>query len=209
MAGFLRRLFGGGDRRAAERQIPAVLDPRIDAEEIRLRLDRLIVGIRGKVAEDLYETTANIRRTILATIGNGPQGDPTDPDVYLVRATALSYLPEAFESYLRMPRADAEWRRLAAGRTPHDVLLEQLQLMESRLRDVRERLVRGNTDRLMVSGRFIGKRFGTSSIDVDDPAGTSAAGGGAGRQDATVLDLAHGRREGPDGAPTATEDRVR
>lgn len=148
----------------------AAEDTAADAAEVKAGLDRLLITLHGKVADDLYEKFASIRRSILATLADGSAGDASDPNVYLIRATAVSYLPEAFATYLRLPRSLAEARAVAAGRTAHDLLLEQLDLMDKRLRDVAENIVRHDSDRLLANGRFLAQRFAVSSLQVDDAA---------------------------------------
>jgi hypothetical protein len=139
-----------------------------DAAEIREGLQRLLRGLRGRVAEDLYEKVVSIQASILATLEvEGATGDAVDPNVYLIRQTALTYLPDAFSTYLRLPRVMAERRRVADGRTPHDVLLDQLDLMDRRLADVSDDMARHDSDRLLANGRFLAEKFATSSLDVD------------------------------------------
>jgi hypothetical protein len=145
-----------------------------DASEIRDGLSRLLRSLRGKVADDLYEKVVSIQRSIVATLTVDSGGDPTDPNVYLIRQTALSYLPEAFDSYLRMPRATAERRLVADGRTPHDVLLDQLDLMDRRLADVADDMARHDSDKLLANGRFLAEKFGVSSLRLEPGQGTGA-----------------------------------
>jgi hypothetical protein len=142
------------------------LDAAQDASELREGLEQLLRRIRGKVADDLYAKAWHIRESILATLEVEGAENETDPNVYLIRQTALSYLPEAFATYLRMPRLMAERRAIANGRTPHDVLLEQLDLMDRRLKDVADDIARHDSDKLLANGRFLAEKFGTSTFDI-------------------------------------------
>src|SRR5664279_5302471 len=75
-----------------------------DASEVRAGLDRLVRSLRGKVADDLLAKVATIQGSILATLqAEGSIDDGADPNVYLLRQTALAYLPDAFSTYLGMP----------------------------------------------------------------------------------------------------------
>ena len=173
-----------------ERGLELTLGQARDEAEIRRGLERLTRSLRGRVADDLLAKVSRIQASILATIAAEGGDDVSDPNVYLIRQTALAYLPDAFESYLQIPRATAERRPIANGRTPHDVLLEQLDLMDRRLTDVADDIVRHDSDRLLANGRFIAERFATSSLDLTGEAAESAAtaadaGTGAG-QDASV-----------------------
>jgi hypothetical protein len=138
-----------------------------DASEVRGGLDRLVRSLQGKVAADLLAKVASIQGSILATLDTeGTAGDAADPNVYLIRQTALAYLPDAFATYLRMPRLMAERRAIAGGRTPHDVLLDQLDLMDRRLADVADDMARHDSDKLLANGRFIADKFGVSSLHL-------------------------------------------
>jgi hypothetical protein len=142
-----------------------------DAAEVRDGLDRLTRALRGKVADDLLAKLASIRASILATLAiEDAPGDGADPNVYLIRQTALAYLPDAFSTYLRMPRVVAERRAIAGGRTPHDVLLDQLALMDRRLEDVADDMARHDSDKLLANGRFLADKFGVSSLQLDGAA---------------------------------------
>ena len=151
-----------------------------DAADIRAGLDRLLGRIRGKVADDLYAKAVEIQTSILATIAtDGTTGSAADPNVYLIRQTALSYLPEAFATYLRMPRLFAERRAVVDGRTPHDVFLDQLTLMDERLADVADNIAQHDTDKLLANGRFLADKFGVSSLRIDATGAVAEAGEGA------------------------------
>jgi hypothetical protein len=153
----------------ADRGLELKLGAAQDATEIRSGLGRLLRNLRGKVADDLIAKVGSIQASILATLETeGAAGDAADPNVYLIRQTALDYLPDAFSTYLRMPRVMAERRAIAGGRTPHDVLLDQLDLMERRLADVADDIARHDSDKLLANGRFLAEKFGVSSLQLDD-----------------------------------------
>lgn len=146
-----------------------------DASEVRSGLERLVRSLRGKVADDLLAKVGRIQGSILATLETeGSAGDSADPNVYLIRQTALAYLPDAFATYLRMPRIMAERRAIAGGRTPHDVLLDQLDLMDRRLADVADDIARHDSDKLLANGRFLAEKFGVSSLHLDDDSDATA-----------------------------------
>jgi hypothetical protein len=160
----------------AEQGLAIQLGAAQDASEVRDGLDRLLGQLRGKVADDLYAKVVSIQGSILATLATeGASGDAADPNVYLIRQTALAYLPDAFATYLRMPRLMAERRAIAGGRTPHDVLLDQLDLMDSRLADVADDMARHDSDKLLANGRFIAEKFAVSSLHVPAAEAMAAA----------------------------------
>jgi hypothetical protein len=158
-----------------ERGLTIQLGAAEDAAEVREGLDRLLRAIKGKVADDLYAKVVRIQASILGTLAAEGATNEADPNVYLIRQTALTYLPEAFSTYLRMPRIMAERRTIADGRTPHDVLLDQLDLMDRRLEDVADDIARHDSDKLLANGRFLAEKFGGSALDIDAAVGAAEA----------------------------------
>lgn len=154
-----------------EPQLDLRLDAAADASQVRAGLDRLQSSIRGRVADDIYASVASIRASIEATLATTPAGlGPADHNVYLIRQTALDYLPAALSAYLALPRSYAERRIVAGGRTPHDELRDQLRLMASKLQEVADNIAQHDSDRLFANGRFLADKFATSSLSVDAPA---------------------------------------
>jgi hypothetical protein len=145
-------------------------NPVADTAAIRDSLDELLHHVRFKVAPDIFATVESIRKSILSTLEASPDRDAGDPTVYLIRQTALDYLPTALSAYLALPRLYAERRRVQGGRTPHDVLLEQLEVMDARLHEVADAMIVHDSDRLLENTRFLADRFGRSSLRVDGPA---------------------------------------
>ena len=159
----------------AETTLSLRLDASQGSDQIKAGLDLLLGQIRGKVAADIYERVSTIRDSILLTIpADGSGMDAADPSVHLIRQTALDYLPAALQSYLALPPSYADRPIVAGGRTPHAVLLEQLDLMDRKMREVADDIVRNDSEKLLAHGRFLAERFGTSSLDLD-AAATAAA----------------------------------
>jgi hypothetical protein len=174
-----------------------------DANEVRDGLARLLRALRGKVADDLYAKVVSIQASILGTLEiEHSMADAADPNVYLIRQTALAYLPDAFSTYLRMPRVMAERRAIAGGRTPHDVLLEQLDLMDRRLADVADDMARHDSDKLLANGRFLAEKFGTSSLELDDAARQTTV------SEAPTVEVDAAAAKAPDAVTTPAEERV-
>jgi hypothetical protein len=152
-----------------ERGLDLALDAAADADDIRRGLERLLRQLRGKVAPDIIERVERIRDSILVTIEAEPDRVAGDPNVHLIRQTALDYLPSALNAYTALPRTYAERRSVAGGRTPHAVLLEQLDLMDLKMREAADAIVAHDSERLLANGRFLADRFGVSSLRLDGP----------------------------------------
>jgi hypothetical protein len=137
-----------------------------DSDQIRKGLERLLYTIRNRVADDVYQRVGGICYSIVQTLPtNGRANDPTDPNVNLIRQTALNYLPQALDAYLSIPRIYAERRPVAGGKTPHDILMDQLNLMDTKMREAAEDIARNDTERLLTNARFLQERFATSALE--------------------------------------------
>ncbi len=140
--------------------------PAKDSDKIEAGLDQMLATIRKRVAADIYATVVSIRDAIVFTLDHS--GDmQTDPDIYAVRQTAMTYLPEALSKYMSLPRAYAERQVIENGKTSHDVLLDQLRLMETKVHEVANSVIERSSQRLVTHGRFIADRFGESSLDAN------------------------------------------
>ena len=158
--------FVGAILMPGKRAVDPRLDAAADAKTIREGLDELVRRVQFKVAPDILAKVDSIRKAILVTLDDDDRG-VADPTVYLIRQTALDYLPSALSAYLALPRIYAERRPTMRGRTPHDVLLEQLALMDSKMHEAADAKLAHDSERLLENGRFIADRFGTSSLRID------------------------------------------
>ena len=157
------------------------LDAAQDASGVRTALDQLMGSIKGRVPDDIYARVSAIRDSILVTLGNGAGAGPSmvaDPNVYLIRQTAMSYLPDALNAYLALPRLYAN-RNLGGRKSPHDTLLDQLNLMNQKMSEVADAMVAHDADRLEAHGRFLAEKFGGSTLDLGSGAARALPGGQA------------------------------
>ena len=150
------------------RAVPLVERQASDAELVREGLDDLLQQIRKRVSMDIYYQVRSIRDAIVFTLDNAGSSAVTDPNMHMIRRTATTYLPDALSTYLALPRAYAEREPIQNGRTPHDVLMEQLSLMEAQTHRMAKDLMDRNSQDLVTHGRFISDRYATSKINVPD-----------------------------------------
>jgi len=141
-----------------------------DSPEVRDALDEMLAAIKKRVANDIYFHVRSIRDATVFTLENAGATAETDPDIHVVRRAATAYLPEALSTYLSLPRYYAENEKIANGRTPHDVLIDQLTLIDNQARRVAEELIQRNSDQLVTHGRFMSDRYADSKLQVPEPA---------------------------------------
>jgi hypothetical protein len=155
---WLARLFR---RRAA-----AVPAPSAD-DEILVSLDRLQGAVAGKVPDMVVarvDRVAGVVRETVPRLGNLGPGSLT---AHAVLRTATSYLPEAVNAYMRLPRSFADHRPVSNGKTSLTVLCDQLDLLGSKMDDVFDAVCRADADALIAHGRFLAEKFGSGALALD------------------------------------------
>lgn len=98
---------------------------------------------------------------------------------HTVVATATSYLPEAVEGYLRLPRDFADRRVVADGKTSLMVLCDQLDLLGATLTKISDAVSRQDANALVAHGQFLAEKFGSSSLELPGTIGQPGTQGGA------------------------------
>jgi hypothetical protein len=122
--------------------------------------------LRSRVPDDVLAAVGRVHGQVREVLERRHALPPGSQDAFVVERTALDYVPTALESYLNLPRGYANRVPVSNGRTPRQVLLDQLALLESKLGEVLEAIAKGDTDRLLAHGRFLEDRFATSELDV-------------------------------------------
>ena len=146
-----------------------------DPDDIRHALDTEVRAVSGRVSPDVLAKVQSIQQIILGILPRSGALPPGSPELFVVQRTATDYLPTALESYLNLPRAYATLHRVQDGKTPQQVLIDQLTLLESKMGEVADDVHRNDTDRLLANGRFLEERFGRSALSLEGPAGQSTS----------------------------------
>ena len=144
-----------------------------DPNDVRKALDNEVRIVNGRVPADVLAKVQSIQQIILGILPRSGALPPGSPELYVVQRTATDYLPTALESYLNLPRAYATLHPVQDGKTPKQVLIDQLTLLESKMTEVADDIHRNDTDRLLANGRFLEERFGRSPLSLEGPAASS------------------------------------
>ena len=146
-------------------------DERVDVARLRSAL----ATHRRRAAQEL---TGGTRQDVLAVLDRlaGTLGQLFDrpdllhrgaPETFVIERMVDDYLPTALDAYLRLPAAFADAGALSDGRTALQVLLAQLELLETAAREATEAASRDQADRLLAHGRFLAERFGPQPSQLD------------------------------------------
>lgn len=99
-----------------------------------------------------------------------------DVDAHGVVRTATSYVPEALEAYMRLPRTFADTRKIQGSKTALAILCDQLDLLAAKMDEVRDAVYRRDAQALIQHGQFLQARFATGA-DLLGPGAPPAVGG--------------------------------
>ena len=133
----------------------------LDEDRIEEALERLARHLRGKLPPDILARVEGIRDSILAVLPElrTLQGIEHSYDEHVIRETALVYLPEMLGSYVRLPGDVARRHKLRDGKTAHQIVLEQLDLLDGEMKKITLALHRRDLDALQSHGQFLKEKF--------------------------------------------------
>lgn len=156
-----RRLLGGGRAEEEARAISIPAPP--TTEQIVTSVDAVLARTSGKAPAAVTARVQRVAETVhemaprLDRLGAGSQ------QAHTVVATATSYLPEAVDAYLRLPRDFADRRVVDRGKTSLMILCDQLDLLGATIDKISDAVSRADAVALVAHGRFLEEKFGTSS----------------------------------------------
>jgi hypothetical protein len=132
----------------------------LDADQIGRALDEAVRTTSARLPSDVRARVVEIRREIFALLPSTAAFPVGSEDLYVIQRTATDYLPATLEAYLALPDDYATTRQLGDGKTPLQLLREQLQLLDEKLDEITEAVHRQDSERLVANGRFLEERFG-------------------------------------------------
>lgn len=164
--GFFDWLFGRKHDEPQPEPTPSVAPRESSEDRILASLDRVEAlvetGVAFPVSSRVHHVTDTVRQIL-------PRADAipfTSMDSYTLMATATDYLPEALGAYLRLPRDWADTRPIENGKTALMLLIDQLDLLGGTMDKIADALNRRDAQALIVHGRFLQEKFGTSSAQA-------------------------------------------
>ena len=131
-----------------------------DQGQIRRSLDQAYQMTHGRLPADAQRKVGEIRQEILALLPYAGEFPPGSRDLYVIERMAVDYLPGTIRAYLALPPDYAERRMVGDGRTPLQVMTEQLDLLDAKMDEITEAVRQRDSDRLLANGLFLEERFG-------------------------------------------------
>jgi hypothetical protein len=146
-----------------------VASDHLDAGRIERALDGTLDMATGRLPADVLAKLASIRRRmlqVLPKVGDLPGGSQ---DLFVLQRTATDYLPTSVRYYLSLPTDYATTQVVQDGKTPLQVLHEQLDLLDDEMAEIGDAINRRDSDRLLAQGRFLEERFGRPKGELHLP----------------------------------------
>jgi hypothetical protein len=151
---------------AAPARPPAGAAAQPDRRAVRRRLERLQHRTLYRLPNGVVKQVNAIAKTIqevMPRVDTLPAGSPAE---FVLTQCVTDYLPSALHAYLDLPRPYADHHVLASGKTPLQELSAQLELLDKKVKDIAADIIRADTDRLIVHGRFLAAKFGHGPLDI-------------------------------------------
>jgi hypothetical protein len=148
-----------------------------DPEQITDSLGKLRKEIRGRVPDDIAAKVERIAVAIETILPKAGKLSGSSRYLFALERTATDYLPTTVHAYLDLPRQYADSRVIQDGKTAHQIVSEQLDILVSQMDEVVDAANRGDVDRLLAQGRFLDERFGKQALTIEGPAAGDTGGG--------------------------------
>jgi len=77
----------------------------------------------------------------------------------MLKQTMSRFLPEVLEGYLKLPAVYARNTKVEGGKTPNQLLVEQLTLLHNHVLEIRDGVYSAEVNTLLTNGRFLQEKF--------------------------------------------------
>ena len=123
-------------------------------------LHALVTETQKRLPQDVFDLVQSIVVSIDTFMTQKAHaGGAIDEATYNVRKTATTYLPETLNAYAALPAAYRSLATVGDGQSPKALLLEQLQLLDGKMRELAANAVADDVQHLEINGRFLKEKF--------------------------------------------------
>ena len=140
----------------------------LELHDVQRSLEQLQRRTLARVPDRIALKVTRIATTIVEILPRAGALGAGSPGPYVLVACATDYLPTALQRYLDLPRAYADRHVVADGKTPLDLLAEQLDLLSNEIDEIVENINAADSGKLIAHGRFLAEKFGHGPLDIGD-----------------------------------------
>jgi len=148
----------------SSRAFESSISAQMSAAEIKAALDSLSHDIAGKVPKSVSALVDSISQSIVEILPTMAKDNTEDQNTYTIRQTALQYLPETLKNYLDLPPAFRNLYPVQDGKTATQLLVEQLALLDGKMKEIVNNYLANDSQALVTNGRFLADKFKTQSF---------------------------------------------
>ena len=157
-------LYGAGalgwpQRNLAETALRTDLSVGQLSQQLRKLVDSVAPGLPREALGPLHSIQDTLTELLPRLQDLSDRGVISAKDSFTVIETVRRYLPDTLAAYLRLPKYYAQMQTLADGRTASQTLLEQLQVLDSSLKNVAKSAFAGDAEALVTNGQFLQNKF--------------------------------------------------
>ncbi|HZV78339.1 MAG TPA: hypothetical protein VFF60_01875 [Candidatus Binatus sp.] len=140
------------------------ISAQMSSAQVKAALDQLAADIKGRVPSEVSSLVQSISQSIVAILPTLAQDTVADQNTYTIRQTALEYLPETLKNYLKLPVAFRNMYPVQDGKTATALLVDQLTLLDGKLKEIVANYLSNDTQALVANGRFLTDKFKTQDF---------------------------------------------
>jgi hypothetical protein len=129
------------------------------AEQVRRLIDSVAKGLPKEAVDALRSIQSTLSELLPRLKELRDRGVISAKDSFTVLETVRRYLPDTLAAYLRLPKFYAQVQTLGDGRTASQILLDQLKVLDTSLKDVAKSAFTGDAEALITNGRFLETKF--------------------------------------------------
>ncbi len=135
------------------------IEQSLNVEQTLARLDDLVAHARPHLTDEMRSSLDSIRTSVAEVLPRLLASGSTANDLFTVRETVLNYLPETLANYVALPPAFRASHVLSEGKTAKQLLLEQLALLDTKMKEVAVNVADSDAKALLANGEFLHARF--------------------------------------------------
>ncbi len=148
----------------SSKELETSISAQMNSAEVQAALDSLAQSIKGRVPAEVSTLVQSISQSIIAILPTLAKDNTADQNTYTIRQTALEYLPETLNNYLKLPPAFRSLYPVQDGKSATALLVEQLTLREAKRKEIVNNYLSNDSQALVANGRFLADKFKTENF---------------------------------------------
>ena len=133
---------------------------RWSADDIRERIDALVAQAKPLLTPEMQRHLDNVRTAVHEVLPALAQAEGHfEEGLFTVRETVTSYLPATLSHYAALPPVFRSTQVVHDGKTPRQLLTEQLALLDTQMQQVVANVAASDAQALLANGRFLKQKF--------------------------------------------------